>query len=69
MSVSRRIVDALRDSKTKLVLLGSSISAIKDDVLSYESPFYGRRIGSIRLKGLRFTDLRHLGLDLKEAKV
>ncbi|PSN82326.1 ATPase [Candidatus Marsarchaeota G1 archaeon OSP_D] len=67
VSVFQKIVDALKHSKTKLILLGSSISMIEDDVLSYKSPLYGRRTGSIRLKELRFTDLRHFGFDLMEA--
>jgi AAA+ ATPase superfamily predicted ATPase len=67
VSVFQKIVDSLRDSKTKLVVLGSSISMMEDDVLSYRSPLYGRRTGSIRLGELKFSDLRHFGFDLMEA--
>jgi AAA+ ATPase superfamily predicted ATPase len=67
VSVFQKIVDSLRDSKTKLVVLGSSISMMEDDVLSYRSPLYGRRTGSIRLGELKFSDLRHFGFDLIEA--
>ncbi|PSN93528.1 ATPase [Candidatus Marsarchaeota G2 archaeon ECH_B_2] len=67
VSVFQKIVDSLRDSKTKLVVLGSSISMMEDDVLSYRSPLYGRRSGSIRLGELKFSDLRHFGFDLIEA--
>jgi len=67
VSVFQKIVDSLRDSKTKLVVLGSSISMMEDDVLSYRSPLYGRRTGSIRLGELKFSDLRHFGFDLMES--
>jgi len=59
VSLFQRIVDlVLKDTKTKLVLLGSSVSMISDKVLSYKSPLYGRRTASIKLKPMKFFHLR-----------
>ncbi len=59
LSIFQKIVDTmLLDTKTKLILIGSSISMIKEKVLSYKSPLYGRRTGQIRLKPLNFKHLR-----------
>ncbi len=59
VSVFQRIVDLhLRDTKTKLILCGSSVSMMKEKVLSYRSPLYGRRTSTLRLGPLRFPDLR-----------
>jgi hypothetical protein len=41
-------------SKVKLFLLGSSVSLISSNVLSYKSPLYGRRTGSMKLKPISF---------------
>ena len=40
-----------------LILSGSSISIVENEVLSYKSPIYGRRTGQIPLKPLRFRYL------------
>lgn len=59
ISLFQRIVDlTLKDTKTKLILLGSSISMINDKVLSYRSPLYGRKTSTIKLKPLKFLYLR-----------
>ncbi|RLE59708.1 MAG: ATP-binding protein [Thermoprotei archaeon] len=59
ISVFQRIVDTmLHNTKTKLFLVGSSISMMKDKVLSYKSPLYGRRTGQIKLKPIRFKYLK-----------
>jgi len=59
ISLFQRIVDlTLKDTKTKLILLGSSISMINDKVLSYRSPLYGRKTSTIKLKPLKFLHLR-----------
>ncbi|MCI2415760.1 MAG: ATP-binding protein [Candidatus Aramenus sp.] len=65
-SVLQKIIDeVLKGSKTKVILLGSSISMMSD-LLSYKSPLYGRRTSSINLKELRFKDLRKFGFDVVE---
>ncbi|MCD6369325.1 MAG: ATP-binding protein [Thermoproteales archaeon] len=55
LSLLQRVVD-LEFSKTrsKLILLGSSVSMMESKVLSYKSPLYGRRTSTLRLKPLRF---------------
>ncbi|WP_372837830.1 ATP-binding protein [Pyrococcus kukulkanii] len=59
ISIFQRAIDLeLQNSKTKLVLLGSSVSMIKEKVLSYKSPLYGRRTASLRLRPLSFFSLR-----------
>ncbi len=59
LNIFQSIVDTiLKDSKIKLFLLGSSISMMTSKVLSYKSPLYGRRTGSIDLKAVSFFDLK-----------
>ncbi|MCD6524592.1 MAG: ATP-binding protein [Thermococcus sp.] len=59
LSVFQRAIDTeLASSNTKLILLGSSVSMMTEKVLSYKSPLYGRRTGSMKLKPLKFF---HLG--------
>ena len=59
VSIFQRIVDLeLKNTKTKLILLGSSVSMMSNKVLSYKSPLYGRRTASMKLKPLKFFYLR-----------
>ncbi|NJE04589.1 ATP-binding protein [Thermococcus sp. M36] len=59
LSLFQRAVDLdLSGSKTKLILLGSSVSMMTEKVLSYKSPLYGRRTGSMKLKPMEFFTLR-----------
>lgn len=59
VSVFQRVVDTvLRGTRTKLILLGSSVSVMGSRVLSYRSPLYGRRTASIKLGPLKFHHLR-----------
>lgn len=58
LNLFQSIVDTiLKNSKLKLFLLGSSVSMITSKVLSYQSPLYGRRSGSINLKAISFFEL------------
>jgi len=58
LNIFQSIVDIiLKNSKLKLFLLGSSVSMITSKVLSYQSPLYGRRSGSINLKAVSFFEL------------
>ncbi len=58
LNIFQSIVDiTLKNSKLKLFLLGSSVSIITSKVLSYKSPLYGRRSGSINLKPVAFFNL------------
>jgi len=59
LSEFQRVIDTdLSNSNTKLILLGSSVSMMTEKVLSYKSPLYGRRTGSMKLKPLKFLHLR-----------
>ncbi len=58
LSTFQAITDTiLKNSKTKLFLLGSSISIMASKILSYQSPLYGRRSGAINLKAVSFFEL------------
>ena len=57
-SVFQKIYDTiLRQMNVMLILSGSSISIMENEVLSYKSPLYGRRTGQLKLKPLRFRYL------------
>ena len=59
VSVFQRVVDTiLKGTKTKVILLGSSVSMMSSKVLSYRSPLYGRRTASIKLGPLKFHYLK-----------
>jgi AAA+ ATPase superfamily predicted ATPase len=59
LGVFQSIVDLiLKNSKVKLILIGSSVSMITSHVLSYKSPLYGRRTGSMEVKPVSFFDLK-----------
>ena len=59
LNIFQKIIDTkLANSNLKLILLGSSVSIIGSKVLSYQSPLYGRRTGSIKLKPVSFFDLK-----------
>lgn len=58
LNLLQSIVDTnIKNSKSKLFLVGSSVSIITSKVLDYKSPLYGRRTGSIDLKPVLFSDL------------
>ncbi len=57
LNIFQSITDTiLKESKTKLFLLGSSISILTSKVLDYKSPLYGRRTGSMELKAVDFFE-------------
>ncbi|WP_171714500.1 ATP-binding protein [Acidianus sp. RZ1] len=66
LSTFQKIVDTLRNTRTKLILIGSSIS-VMTDVMSYKSPLYGRRTSSLKVRELPFKALSNLGLSVDEA--
>ena len=60
-SVFQKIYDTiLKDMNIMLILSGSSISIMENEVLSYRSPLYGRRTGQLQLKPLKFRYLSDL---------
>ncbi len=57
-SIFQKIYDTLiKNSNIMVILLGSSISIMENEVLSYKSPLYGRRSGQLQLKPLKFKYL------------
>jgi len=52
------IDEYLRNREVFLILCGSSIGMMENEVLGYRSPLYGRRTGQWRLKPLNFRHLR-----------
>lgn len=56
-STLQGIIDKYRKtSKLMLIVCGSSISYIEDEVLAYKAPLYGRKTGQIRLGPMDFFD-------------
>ncbi len=50
----------LRNSDIMLVLCGSYVGIMEQEVLAYRSPLYGRRTGQWRLQPLTFWDIQQL---------
>lgn len=56
-STLQLLIDKYKDtSKLMLILCGSSMSYIEDNVLSYKAPLYGRRTAQIRLLPFDFEE-------------
>ncbi|MGP6207700.1 ATP-binding protein [Cuniculiplasma sp. SKW3] len=54
-SVFQKIYDTiLKQMNVMLILSGSSISMMENEVLSYRSPLYGRRSGQLKIQPLKF---------------
>ena len=59
LSEFQKIVDLiLAGSKTKIILCGSRISMMESKVLSYKSPLYGRRTSQLKLKPMKFYQMK-----------
>lgn len=60
--------ERLQDTKSMLVLCGSSVSTMESDVLGHESPLYGRRTGQIDLQPFSFRQAREvIAYDIEDA--
>lgn len=58
-SILQRMIDAQRnDSSLFLILCGSSMSFMEQQVLGYQSPLYGRRTGQLRIEPFSFYDVK-----------
>ncbi|MFH1096020.1 MAG: ATP-binding protein [Candidatus Desantisbacteria bacterium] len=58
-SILQRYWDtSLKEKRIFLILCGSSMSFMEKEVLSYESPLYGRRTGQLLLKPFNFSQLK-----------
>ena len=53
-----------KKGKMFLILCGSSVSFMEDEVLAYESPLYGRRTGQIHLQPLDYRETAAFNPDL-----
>ena len=66
LSVFQRVIDLdLSNSRTKLIILGSSVSMMTEKVLSYKSSLYRRRTGSMKLKPMGFFTLKEFFPDTR----
>lgn len=64
-SIMMKIWDTLlKDSKIMLIICGSLISMMKDQVLNYNAPLYGRRTAQINLKQVKFEYYKDFNKDL-----
>ncbi len=58
ISTFQYIIDEyLQNTNHLLIVLGSSISTIEKDIISYKSPLYGRRTGQIKLKEFNILEV------------
>ena len=58
LSILQRYFDLyLKDMNTMLILTGSLINVVYNDILSYKSPIFGRRTGNIELTELKFYEI------------
>lgn len=56
-SVLQRLIDQYHaSSKLMLILCGSSVSYMEDEVLAYKAPLYGRRTAQMKIMPLPFKD-------------
>ena len=53
-----------KNGKMFLIICGSSVSFMEDEVLAYESPLYGRRTGQIRLEPLNYLENAEMNPEL-----
>ncbi len=59
-SVLQKVVDeVLVNSRLFLILSGSSIGMMENDVLGYSSPLYGRRTGSWKVEPFKFEEIHY----------
>ena len=49
----------LKDANVMVILLGSSIGMMENEVLGVKSPLYGRRSGQIKVEPLKFNHIKH----------
>lgn len=57
----------LRETRIFLILSGSSIGMMEDEVLSYRSPLFGRRTGQLLLRSFRFHEILPIFPDVRKA--
>lgn len=56
-SILQRLIDQYRDnSRLMIILCGSSMSYMEDEVLAYKSPLYGRRTAQLKILPFSFRE-------------
>ena len=59
-STLQLLIDKYKDnSKLMLILCGSSMSYMEENVLSYKAPLYGRRTAQMKILPFEFADICH----------
>lgn len=57
--VLNNFIESHLDSEVFIILSGSSMSVMKNQVLGVKSPLYGRRTGQMRLSPFQFAEIGH----------
>jgi AAA+ ATPase superfamily predicted ATPase len=68
-SIFQKGIDThLKESNVMLILLGSSIGMMEEEVLYYKAPLYGRRTASLEVREMPFSALAEFfpGADMKQ---
>jgi len=61
MSMLQNVIDHdLSNRNIMLILCGSSISFMEDELVSHKSPLYGRKTGQMKLLPLQYFDVKNL---------
>ena len=59
MSILQNLIDEYKEkSKLYLIICGSSISFMEDEVLAYKAPLYGRCTGQMKIEQLYYSDMK-----------
>jgi len=59
LSIFQNIIDnILKNTKTKIIITGSSQSIFNSKILSYKSPLFGRRTYSLKLEKMSFSEVK-----------
>lgn len=59
MSILQNLIDEYKDkSKLYLIICGSSISFMENEVLAYKAPLYGRCTGQMKIEQLYYSDMK-----------
>ena len=68
LSLFQKIIDEnLIDTNIKLIICGSSMSMMENDVLGYKSPLYGRNISSWKLSPFNFKEVSKIVDNIEKA--
>ena len=68
LSTFQKIADELlKDSKIMLILCGSSLAVMENDVLGYKSPLYGREMNNFKLMPFNFITVYSAIKDIEKA--